>query len=59
MLHDYARFEESAMFVKIICDWFNTMNVKSNDFGFRKRDARRNAIHRKTVDEDLIYIQVC
>ena len=54
--HGYEHFKDSAAYAKVIRDWFNTVNVKSTDYGTRKRDGRRHPIRRKTVDEDLSYI---
>ena len=54
--HGYHHFDDSTRFTKIIRDWFNTLNVKSTDYGARKRDERRYAVRRKRVDADLSYI---
>ena len=51
--HGYNHFDDSA---KIIRDWFNTLNVKSIDYGVRKRDERRNAVQRESVSTDLSHI---
>ena len=52
----YNHFDDSASFTKIIRDWFNTLNIKSIDYGVRKRDERRNAVQRGSVTADLSYI---
>ena len=54
--HGYEHFKDSAAYDKVIRDWFNTVNVKSTDYGTLKRDGRRHPIRRETVDEDLSYI---
>ena len=54
--HGYNHFDDLASFTKIIRDWFNTLNVKSIDYGVRKRDERRNAVERESVTADLSYI---
>ena len=52
----YEHFEDTAIFLQYIRDWFNTVNVKSSDYGKRKRDERRNPIRRESIDEDLAYL---
>ena len=54
--HGYDQFKDSAAYARVIRDWFNTVNVKSMDYGKRQRDERRNPIRRDTVDEDLSYM---
>ena len=53
----YGHFADSAKFIRCVRDWFNTVNVKGTNYGKRKRDERRNAIHRSTVDSDLSYLK--
>ena len=55
-LHGYSHFHDSALFAKTIRDWFNTLNVMCLDYGKRKREERRYAIRRESVEEDLSYI---
>ena len=52
----YPQFEDTAIFVKYVRDWFNTVNVKSTDYGKRARDDRRNPIRRESVKDDLSYL---
>ena len=44
-LNGYPHFKETAKFLQIIRDWFNVVNVKSQYYGQKSRDNRRNAIH--------------
>ena len=56
----YPHFKNTAIFIRIIRDWFSTINVKSSDYGQRSRDERKNAVYRSTMDEDLAYLsQFC
>ena len=52
----YPHFEVTANFAKIVRDWFNTINVKSKDYGTRTRDDRRTALPRATMEKDLPYL---
>ena len=52
----YSHFEDTATYIQYVRDWFNSVNVKSKDYGHRKRDERRRAIHRETMYDDLSYI---
>ena len=53
--HDY--FLDTAIFIQRIRNWFNKFNVKSEDYGRRKRDEMRNPIRRETVENDLKSIE--
>ena len=54
----YGYFQDTAKFIRVVRDWFNTINVKGTNYGKRKRDKRRNAIHRSTMNEDLSYLSL-
>ena len=54
--HGYPHFQGTATFAQYIRDWFNTINVKSKDYGKRKRDDRRRAIHRESASDDISYL---
>ena len=53
-----SHFHDSAVFTRYIRDWFNTVNVKSKDYGKRTLDKRRNAIRRDSMNDDLSYLLV-
>ena len=42
--HKNGHFKDSAIYARVIRDWFNTVNVKSIDYGKRQRDDKRNSI---------------
>ena len=42
------QFEDSAIFIKYIQDWFNQVNVKSTDYGIRAKDERQKPIRRES-----------
>ena len=54
----YPQFEDSAIFIKIIRDWFNQMNVKGTDYGIRTRDEKRKPIRRETWHDDTSYLRM-
>ena len=54
--HAYKHFEDTSIFINIVRNWFNQLNVKSADYGMRSQDERRNPIRRETVEQDLPYI---
>ena len=56
--HGYAYFEGTALFIKIVKDWFNQVNVKSAEYGIRSKDERRNPIKRESVKDDTSYIVI-
>ena len=47
---------DTAKFLQVVRDWFNTVNVKGTNYGQRTRDERRNAIRRASMNEDLEYL---
>ena len=51
-----GNFKGSAIYARVIRDWFNNVNVKSIDYGKRQRDDKRNPIRHDTVDEDISYL---
>ena len=56
----YDNFKDTAIFITKIHHMFNRVNVKSADYGIRKRDEHRNPIRRETVERDTLYIaQFC
>ena len=55
-IRGYNHFKDTAKFLRVIRDWFNTVNVKGTNYGQKTRDKRRNAISRRTMTEDLSFI---
>ena len=53
--HSYPEFADTAMFLQVICDWFNIIDVKSLFHGHKSMDSRRNAITR-TDREQLNFL---
>ena len=56
--HGYDYFEGTALFIKIIKDWFNQVTVRSAEYGILSRDERRNPIRRESVKDDTSYIVI-
>ena len=56
-LNGYPHFNDTAIFLQKIRNWFNNVNVKSIDYGRRKKDELRNPMRRESVNEDLEFIE--
>ena len=52
----YPHFIQTAAFIKIIRDWFNTVNVKSKDAGVKRRDELRYPISKEDSQNQLTYL---
>ena len=53
----HPHFKDTALFIKIIRDWFNAVNVKSIDYGSKKLDERRYPITREDSSKQLTYLR--
>ena len=53
----YPEFNGTVDFLKLIRNWFNTMNVKTAFYGQEARDERRDPIRNNDRTGSLIYLQ--
>ena len=53
----YQHFEDTAVFIKIMRDWFNALNVKSVDYGTKTCDERRKPIRQEHNSEQLSFLR--